>query len=102
MKSLNGILFILIGGIVIWIGATGRLPALAAALGMIKNTPGSSGGTAKANQNAVVNFGDVASGSSSTANAPGLMGQVAGANAAAYKAIANANGDFYYNVLGLK
>jgi hypothetical protein len=40
MKSLNGLLFIVGGGLIIWIGATGRLPALAAALGMIKNSPG--------------------------------------------------------------
>jgi hypothetical protein len=41
MKSLNGLLFILIGGAIIWIGATGRFPALGIALGVLKASPGS-------------------------------------------------------------
>jgi uncharacterized protein (DUF697 family) len=45
MKSLNGLVFIIIGSLIIWIGATGRFPALAAALGMIKASPGSGGTT---------------------------------------------------------
>jgi hypothetical protein len=52
MKSLNGLLFIVAGGAIIWIGATGRLPALAAALGMIKSSPGNTGGTVAPSQNA--------------------------------------------------
>lgn len=55
MKSLNGLVFIVLGTIAVWIGATGRLPAFAAALGMVRAKPGESGVTA---------------GSSSTASAP--------------------------------
>lgn len=76
MKSLNGLLFIVIGGLVIWIGATGRLPALAAALGMIRNAPAtgpkkdagaSSDVTAGSSSTAPSLFSDVSGGSSSTA-----------------------------------
>ncbi len=78
MKSLNGLLFIIIGGLIIWVGATGRLPALAAALGMIRNAPPSKGGassdfTAGSSSTAPSPFADVTGGSSSTAtsaNAP--------------------------------
>jgi hypothetical protein len=69
MKSLNGLLFIVAGGLIIWIGATGRLPALAAALGMIKNAPpggGSGSKTAASPAPVAANFGDVKSGSSSS------------------------------------
>lgn len=48
MKSVNGVLFIIVGVFIIWIGATGRFPALAAAIGMIKQAPSGttpSGGT---------------------------------------------------------
>lgn len=45
MKSLNGLVFILIGSVIIWIGATGRFPQLAQALGMIKASPGGGGTT---------------------------------------------------------
>jgi hypothetical protein len=40
MKSLNGLVFIILGALAIWIGATGRLPALASALGMVRAAPG--------------------------------------------------------------
>jgi len=40
MKSLNGLVFIVLGALAIWVGATGRLPALAAALGMVRASPG--------------------------------------------------------------
>src|ERR1700690_4246829 len=40
MKSLNDLVFIILGALAIWIGATGRLPALAAALGMVRAQPG--------------------------------------------------------------
>jgi hypothetical protein len=47
MKSLNGLLFIVLGCAIIWVGATGRFPALAKALGMIQASPGgvTSGGS---------------------------------------------------------
>jgi hypothetical protein len=72
MKSLNGLLFIIIGGAVIWIGATGRLPALAAALGMVRNAPGTGGKNPQVNSQ----FSDVTGGSSTTATgaSSGMIG----------------------------
>lgn len=39
MKSMNGLVFIVLGALFVWIGATGRLPALASALGMVRKAP---------------------------------------------------------------
>lgn len=112
MKSLNGLLFIIIGGAIIWVGATGRLPALAAALGMVRKSPGSGGTNTQTNQSAP-EFSGVTSGSSSSVTSAGsgdffpletkkFFSQIGGANSAAVDAISQANGNFYYNVLGLK
>lgn len=91
MKSLNGLLFIVAGGLIIWIGATGRLPALAAALGMIRQAPGE-GGTAQPSQagiNQPQNFGDVKAGSSSTSAPTATQG------------INDLGNNFYRNLMGM-
>lgn len=100
MKSLNGLLFIVAGGLIIWIGATGRLPALAAALGMIKNAPpgGGSGANSAASPAPVAaNFGDVKSGSSTSA----VIDPVTGMKNAGTNFWNNTVGP-YATVLGLK
>lgn len=103
MKSLNGLVFIVLGALAIWIGATGRLPALAAALGIIRNKPTGTGGAGAATGTATVpNFSDVSSGSSSTTasaqagafvtpKGQSIIQEVTQANAAFFKAVGLTN-----------